>query len=212
MLAEGVGMAKLIFCGDKFGGRVYEFALEKTTVGRGDHNTLTIHDASVSHSHCEILVYGTEVIVRDLGSSNGTSVNGARFQNQQRPLLAGQIVKFGAVEARLELDSPAVGDTDTATGVTAVHSHARFLRSQQSAPKPNAPVSLSPETGPTTTPSDHTLVLTQSSQATDHTTPVALNSDIAPRNTLRVVMPVLVVAAVSLGLALLCWLILTRDR
>ena len=63
-------MAKLIFLGEKFAGRVYEFAVEKTTVGRGDHNTLTIHHPSVSYSHCEILDYGTEVIVRDLGSSN----------------------------------------------------------------------------------------------------------------------------------------------
>ena len=118
-------MAKLIFIGDKFGDRVYEFSVDKTTVGRGDHNTLTIHDASVSHTHCEILVYGPEVIVRDLGSSNGTSVNGERLHDQQRPLLSGQIVKFGSVEARLELEPPTRGDT--ATDVTAVYSHARHL-------------------------------------------------------------------------------------
>src|SRR6187399_172834 len=119
-------MAKLLFLGEKFGGRVYEFAIEKTTVGRGDHSTLTIHDASVSHSHCEILVYGTEVIVRDLGSSNGTVVDGKRLhKEQQQPLDDGKVVKFGSVEARLDLSVES--DSDTVTGWTAMHSHVRHL-------------------------------------------------------------------------------------
>ena len=84
-------MTKLIFIDEKFGGRVYEFVVPETTVGRGGHNTLTIRDASVSQTHCEILAYGPEVIVRDLGSSNGTFVNGERLHNQQRQLKAGQV-------------------------------------------------------------------------------------------------------------------------
>ena len=114
-------MAKLIFIGEKFVGRVYELAIEKTTVGRGDHNTLTIHDPSVSHSHCEILVYGTEVIVRDLGSSNGTVVDGRRLQDQQQhPLDDHQIVKFGAVEARLATGQPVLLKID---GIGVGHSN-----------------------------------------------------------------------------------------
>ena len=97
-------MAKLIFTGEKFKGRSYEFAVEKTTVGRGEHNTLTIPHPSVSETHCEILVNDAEVIVRDLGSRNGTVVNGERIRNQQRQIKGGQSLKFGSVEARLELE------------------------------------------------------------------------------------------------------------
>ena len=61
-------MAKLVFTDKNFAGRVYELLLEKTTVGRGDHNTLVIHDNSLSSSHCEILMHGSEIIVRDLDS------------------------------------------------------------------------------------------------------------------------------------------------
>src|SRR6185436_11538953 len=96
-------MARLVFTDEKFGGRVYEFALPKTTIGRGDHNTLTIRDDAVSQTHCEILVFGPEVIVRDLGSSNGTFVNGVRLHNQQRPLLACHIVKFTSITDPLSL-------------------------------------------------------------------------------------------------------------
>src|SRR4026208_2582560 len=97
-------MAKLIFLDEQFSGRTYEFALPKITVGRGDHNALTIHDNGVSQTHCEILVYGSEVIVRDLGSRNGTFVAGTLLQNHQAQLKHGQTVRFGSVEARLELD------------------------------------------------------------------------------------------------------------
>ena len=93
-------MAKLIFTDKNHAGRIYELTLEKTTVGRSDQNILVISDGSLSALHCEILVNGPEVIVRDLGSRNGTFVNGAKLQNHQAQLKSGQTVRFGAVEAR----------------------------------------------------------------------------------------------------------------
>ena len=153
-------MAKLIFTDEKFGGRVYEFALPKTTIGRGDHNTLTIHDNSVSQTHCEILVFGPEVIVRDLGSSNGTFVNGVRLHNQQRPLLNGQIVKFGPVTARLELEEPS--SADTATDETAIHSHAQYLRGRHNEPKSPENAAMTLQSASESTPIHHTLLLPHS--------------------------------------------------
>ena len=149
-------MAKLIFTDENFSGRVYEFALPKTTIGRGDHNTLTIRDNAVSQTHCEILVFGPEVIVRDLGSSNGTFVNGVRLHNQQRPLLAGQIVKFGPVTARLELEEPP--SADAATDETAIHSYAQYLREQQNQPKTPANAAMTLPSASESTPIHHTLL------------------------------------------------------
>ncbi len=151
-------MAKLIFIGEKFGGRSYEFAVERTTVGRGDHNTITIHDPSVSQSHCEILVNDTEVIVRDLGSSNGTVVNGKRLHNQQCQLKAGQTVKFGSVEARLELGQHSF--SDTATAETAVRSHARHQHDH--GPIPINPALLTMTLDPS--PGDYTVALPNPAQ------------------------------------------------
>jgi pSer/pThr/pTyr-binding forkhead associated (FHA) protein len=116
-------MARLVFMNEKFRGRVYEFAVETTTVGRGQNNALVISDDSVSETHCQILVYGPEVIVRDMGSTNGTYVNGVQLRGQQRPLRDGEIVIFGAVQARLELGPPA--DSGTATDATAMYSFRR---------------------------------------------------------------------------------------
>lgn len=153
-------MAKLIFTDEQFGGRVYEFALPTTTIGRGDHNTLTIHDDAVSQTHCEILVFGPEVIVRDLGSSNGTFVNGVRLHNQQRPLLAGQVVKFGSVTARLELEE---SSSDTATDETAIHSYAQYLHEQQNKAKSPANAAMTLQSPSESAPGHHTLLLPRSS-------------------------------------------------
>jgi hypothetical protein len=158
-------MARLIFTGEKFSGRVYEFALLKTTVGRGDHNTLVINDASVSLSQCEVLVYGPEVIVRDLGSSNGTFVNGVKLFNEQRQLKHGQTVRFGSVEACLDLEQQP-SPSDTATAETAIFSHVRHLHDRDEDRRPGG-VSMKLEPHP-------------DSPATEHTLPPAVYSDQAP--------------------------------
>lgn len=193
-------MAKLIFLGEKFAGRVYEFAIEKTTVGRGDHNTLTIHDASVSHSHCEILVYGTEVIVRDLGSSNGTVVDGKRLhKEQQHPLDNGQIVKFGSVEARLDLSVEP--GTDTVTGWTAMHSHVRHLDDK---PKPSTSTVNQLESATAPVKDDHTLIISPSpsveGKKTDEPTATMRGEKLSSQSRL-----VLLAVAIAAVLAIFCW-------
>jgi len=119
---------KLTFVGDHFAGRVYELTQEKTTVGRGSDNTLVLHHASVSLVHCEILVNDAEVIVRDLGSANGSFVDGIRLSLQQSQLKSGQIVRLGAVTARLEMKTH--NEDVTSTEMTAVHEHGRIVRDQ----------------------------------------------------------------------------------
>jgi pSer/pThr/pTyr-binding forkhead associated (FHA) protein len=151
-------MAKLVFLNEKFTGRAYEFKVPTTTVGRGEHNTLTIQDTTVSQTHCEILVWGEEVIVRDLNSTNGTYVNGERLQNQQRPVSPGQIVRFGAVEARLEMETTSSSDTDT--DVTAVHAFVRHLHDHPI--DPALAKATTREISPMGVPGDGTLVLARS--------------------------------------------------
>jgi pSer/pThr/pTyr-binding forkhead associated (FHA) protein len=133
-------MPRLIFTDKDHAGRVYELALEKTTVGRGDENTLVIADSSLSAQHCEIHVNGPEVIVRDLASRNGTYVNGLKLMNHQAQLKSGQLVRFGTVEARLELDG--LAEDDSSSDLTAVIAHGRILRDQRreaARPKPADP-------------------------------------------------------------------------
>ena len=86
-------------------GRTQELKAEKTTVGRVEDNTFQIAEPSVSSHHCEVLLRGKDVVVRDLNSTNGSYINGEKVtESVMKP---GQILRLGQVEMRLETDVPA---------------------------------------------------------------------------------------------------------
>lgn len=198
-------MARLIFLDETFAGRVYELAVEKTTVGRGNQNTLTIHDSSVSDTHCEILLAGLEVIVRDLGSRNGTVVNGRRLCRQQCELLDGQVVKFGAVQARLELPPPST--SDTMSDVTAVHAHVDSLREQQSKPTIPEKISAVLAGDDDSAPAEHTMILPRS--ASEPTTDAPRTGHDA--NPGKTPLRAWIIASVLIAVAVVCWILWRRS-
>ena len=56
------------------------FAARRTplVLGSGDGCDVVLHDRTVSRFHCEITVDAGHLVVRDLGSANGTTVDGVR--------------------------------------------------------------------------------------------------------------------------------------
>jgi hypothetical protein len=65
-------------------------------LGRREDNDFQIDDPTVSSVHCEIRVNGESVVVRDLGSSNGTFINGEPIREE--PLQVGETLTLGEVE------------------------------------------------------------------------------------------------------------------
>lgn len=86
-------------------GRTHELKAEKTTIGRVEDNTFQIAEASVSSHHCEVLLRGNDVVVRDLNSTNGTFINEEKIT--EKPIKPNQILRLGQVQIRLETDTPA---------------------------------------------------------------------------------------------------------
>ncbi|MDM7917259.1 MAG: SpoIIE family protein phosphatase, partial [Candidatus Eisenbacteria bacterium] len=72
-------------------------------VGRAAESDVRLADPRVSARHAELQVQGDEIVIRDLGSRNGTWVNDRKIEGgvQLRP---GDRIRIGAVELRLELD------------------------------------------------------------------------------------------------------------
>jgi predicted component of type VI protein secretion system len=71
-----------------------------TSVGRHDDCWIRIKSSQVSRKHCEIFESGGKLTIRDLGSSNGTYVNGKRVLGQQA-LTPGDELTLGAVTLRV---------------------------------------------------------------------------------------------------------------
>lgn len=87
-------MAKLIIVSQD---RTTEYELgEFNTVGRHPDNTIQILDRIISKSHCQILIEDGAFLLRDLGSMNGTFVNGVRVESA--PLRDGDEISLGTTK------------------------------------------------------------------------------------------------------------------
>jgi hypothetical protein len=93
-------MAKLVVLSEGLTGRSHELTAERTTVGRVEDNTFQLAEASVSSHHCEILLQGGEIKVKDLNSTNGTYINGQQIT--EGVLKPGQTLRLGKVDIKLE--------------------------------------------------------------------------------------------------------------
>lgn len=84
-----------------FKGRLWE-ATELLRIGRLDPLEIVLDDTSVSRYHAEVRVTDRGWRVRDLGSTNGTRLNGVRLGNGQWPLRARDLLQFGEVAVVVE--------------------------------------------------------------------------------------------------------------
>jgi|SRR5215813_1623510 len=90
-------MPKLIISGT-----TYELVDDLVTVGRGPDNTIMIDNPSVSARHAQLQLADETYRLKDLGSTNGTQVNGKPVT--ETLLSFDDRIRFGAAEARYEGD------------------------------------------------------------------------------------------------------------
>jgi pSer/pThr/pTyr-binding forkhead associated (FHA) protein len=89
-----------------------------TSIGRHDDCQIRIKSSQVSRRHCELFEAGGKLAIRDLGSSNGTFVNGKKITGQQ-VLKPGDELTVGTVTLRVSklgqgaAASPVPGDAST---------------------------------------------------------------------------------------------------
>lgn len=96
-------MAKLVILNQGLTGRTYDLKVGRNTVGRVEDNAFEIPDPSVSSHHCEVHLSAEgakEILFRDLGSTNGSFVNGEKIT--ETILKSGQVVRLGQVEVKFD--------------------------------------------------------------------------------------------------------------
>ena len=96
-----------------------------TTIGRSERAKLKLRASLVSRTHCELYQDGKDLRVRDLGSSNGTKVNGERIL-APTAINTDDLIQIGPVVLRVLCDkASSLADTDPSdapTGLTPVAS------------------------------------------------------------------------------------------
>ncbi len=76
-----------------------------SVIGRGHAADMKVPDSKTSRRHCELYEYEGQLAVRDLGSVNGTVVNGHRI-DQDTLLSSGDTLTIGNVTFRVDIGEP----------------------------------------------------------------------------------------------------------
>lgn len=87
------GMAMLVVVRGPNAGSRFLLDREATTVGRHPDSDIFLDDVTVSRRHAELLRTASHLLVKDLGSLNGTYVNGERVD--ERHLGTGDELQIG---------------------------------------------------------------------------------------------------------------------
>jgi hypothetical protein len=94
------GVPRLTVIGGDQPPQSYDLEDEFTYAGRAETNTIVLPYGSVSGKHCMLIRNGSDILIRDLNSSNGTMVNGEVIT--EALLKIGDIVQLGDVTFRFE--------------------------------------------------------------------------------------------------------------
>ena len=74
-------------------GTRHELSTGRNVIGRGTEADIRLPDTGVSRKHVDVVLDGGVATVEDLGSTNGTLVNGRRVTRQ--PLSDGDVIRIG---------------------------------------------------------------------------------------------------------------------
>lgn len=95
---QGARAARLIAAD----GRQFAIAFGSTVIGRGEGAQVRLADVGISRQHARLDFDGNRVILTDLGSTNGTTVNGNRINAVT--LQHGDVVQLGTTTLTFRLD------------------------------------------------------------------------------------------------------------
>ncbi len=146
--AEAAPLASLLFRSGEFKGRRLPIKVPVANIGRGDYNDVVISDASVSTMHAKLQRREAIWILTDLGSTNGTYIEGERLRGEVA-LSPGTTLRFGDVVALFEpLDDrvPAARTNQTRmmNRVSAPAPGVEPARDEQRPARPRRPIRMVP--------------------------------------------------------------------
>ncbi len=75
-------------------GKTFLLEGDVLTIGREASNPIAINDAEISRKHSQLVLQGGKYVLTDLGSTNGTFVNGQRLTGQH-VLQPGEVISLG---------------------------------------------------------------------------------------------------------------------
>ena len=108
-MSDSLSPARLMIITGPDTGKSIELPMGELVIGRKEPAGLVINHPEISRRHARIFFQNENYFIADLGSSNGTSVNGVPVVTP-RPLYAGDVIQLGP-DVRLSFTLPAQAQT-----------------------------------------------------------------------------------------------------
>jgi pSer/pThr/pTyr-binding forkhead associated (FHA) protein len=94
--------AKLTVLGGSNKGKNILIAKAQFVLGRDESCNLRLKHESISRKHCAFAIHPDKITIRDLGSRNGTLLNGVRLTNETE-IKTGDRIQFGPLDFSVQL-------------------------------------------------------------------------------------------------------------
>lgn len=121
-------MAVLVFLHGPQAGNRFTLSGDEMTIGRRSTNDVVLKDPQVSRVHAVVMRRGGALIIEDLGSHNGTYINGERISGP-RQLHHGDSVTIGESKGTVE-DPMRAGEESTAVAAASDFAGATMTQRQ----------------------------------------------------------------------------------
>lgn len=131
--------AYILFISGPLIGKMYLLDQEETLIGRSEDAEINITDARISRHHLKICVAEGHAVIEDLGSTNGTFVNGERITRQALQngdkvhISSNTLFKFAlgdAAERMFQEEMHQMANYDAVTGVLNKHAFTKRLKEE----------------------------------------------------------------------------------
>src|SRR5256885_2421216 len=129
-------MAKLILSMDGLVLKEIALTKERTTIGRKPHNDIQIDNLAVSGEHAVIVTILQDSFLEDLGSTNGTVVNGQPIKKHF--LQNNDIIELGKYKLKY-VNEAVAGQTKAADFPNTMELRPRSVKAATTAPAPSPP-------------------------------------------------------------------------
>jgi predicted component of type VI protein secretion system len=134
-------------------GKTYPLEQEEMFLGRDLANDVPISDPEISRRHARFIMQADGIVIEDLGSTNGTFINGQRISTPQI-LHAGDVITFGEnivmvfEKASYDPDATVVASKDAPQPVAPSYQRSAPAASQPSYQPPPQPGYQQPQAQP----------------------------------------------------------------
>ncbi len=130
---------KLTYLTEPYQGLTVDFDQAVISVGRAAENDMVVEEPHISGFHARFVQRDGRVFIEDLGSTNGTFVNGKRVKTPMQ-LTTGDVLQFGT---RVQLSFNPQGDLEDRTVVAAPSALPDYVESHAETPsQPERPIPL----------------------------------------------------------------------